>query len=82
MENTNHDLYKESLSAKINRLEMTIKELKGLNSMLIKGQEIDKKRYKEAVSIRDKKIDRLTNTVNSLIDQVNYWKSIVQPLKD
>ena len=82
MENTNQDLYKESLSARINRLEQTIQELKNLNSMLIKGQQIDKRRYKEAVSIRDKKIDRLTNTVNSLIDQVNYWKSIVQPLKD
>tara|TARA_Y100000401_G_scaffold109251_1_gene105306 strand:+ start:873 stop:1121 length:249 start_codon:yes stop_codon:yes gene_type:complete len=74
MENTTQDLYKESVSARINRLEQTIQELKNLNSMLIKGQEIDKRAYKQATEIRDKKINNLEMTVNSLIDQVNYWK--------
>ncbi len=80
MENTTQDLYKESLSARINRLEQTIQELKNLNEMLIKGQSIDKKAYDQAVSIRDKKIDNLTSTCNSLIDQVEYWKSLTLKL--
>ena len=104
MENTTHNLYSESLSAKINRLEQTIEEIKALysykqeeintlqdyilkikqnetkqkieirslkelNTSLINGQEIDKKAYKEAVSIRDKKIDKLKN-------QVDHWKAV------
>ena len=82
MENTQHNLYAESLSAKVNRLEHTIRELKNLNSMLIKGQQIDKKAYKQATEIRDKKIEKQDEIIVSLVDQVNYWKSIVQPLKD
>jgi len=30
MDNTNHNLYTESLSAKVNRLEQTIQELKNI----------------------------------------------------
>ena len=36
MENTKHNLYQESLSAKINRYEQTIQELKTLNNILNK----------------------------------------------
>ena len=90
MENTTHNLFQESLSAKINRYKQTIQELKDINSkrtkniielqkansMLMKGIKIDDRRMKEMISIRDKKIDKLTNTVNSLIDQVEHWKSL------
>ena len=90
MENTTHNLFQESLSAKINRYKQTIQELKNINSkrteniielqkansMLMKGIKIDDRRVKEMISIRDKKIEKLTNTVNSLIDQVEHWKSL------
>ena len=90
MENTNHDLYKESLSAKINRLEQTVQELKDINSkrteeiislqkansMLMKGQQIDARAYKQATSIRDKKIEKQDKTIVSLIDQVEHWKEL------
>ena len=90
MENTTHNLFQESLSAKINRYKQTIQELKDINSkrtkniielqkansMLMKGIKIDDRRVKEMISIRDKKIEKLTNTVNSLIDQVEHWKSL------
>lgn len=36
MENTSQDLYKESVSARINRLEQTIRELKAINRNLSK----------------------------------------------
>ena len=67
MENTKHNLYTESLSAKINRLEQTVRELKNLNDKLIRGQEIDKRAYEQATSIRDKKIENLNNTVAELL---------------
>ena len=90
MENTKQDLFKESLSARINRLEQTVQELKQINSkrteniislqkansMLMRGQEIDNKRYKEATSIRDKKIEKQDKTIVSLIDQVEHWKEL------
>ena len=58
MENTKQDLFKESVSARINRLEQTVQELKQINSkrteeiislqkansMLMRGQEIDNKK--------------------------------------
>ena len=111
MENTTHNLYAESLSAKVNRLEQTIEEIKALysykveeinklnkeievykqnetknkiemrslkelNSSLLKGQEIDKKAYKQATSIRDKRIDKQDKTIVSLVDQVDHWKEL------
>ena len=76
MENTTQDLYKESLSARINRLEQTIQELKKLNTMLIKGQNIDKRAYEQATSIRDKKIDKQDKTIVSLCEQVEHWKDL------
>jgi hypothetical protein len=76
MENIKQDLFKESVSARINRLEQTIQELKNLNSMLMKGIKIDDRRAKEMISIRDKKIDKLNDTVCALGDKVTYWKEL------
>jgi len=76
MENTTQNLYKESVSARINRLEQTIRELKNLNTMLIKGQNIDKRAYEQATSIRDKKIDKQDKTIVSLCEQVEHWKDL------
>ena len=66
MENTKQDLYKESLSARINRLEQTIRELKNLNDMLIKGQEIDRRHSKDLISLRDKKIIKQQEEIDTL----------------
>lgn len=75
-ENTKQDLYKESLSARINRLEQTIQELKNLNSMLMRGIKIDDRRVKEMISMRDKKIENLNNTVCDLTNEVDHWKAV------
>tara|TARA_R100001163_G_scaffold215_2_gene369 strand:- start:15471 stop:15716 length:246 start_codon:yes stop_codon:yes gene_type:complete len=77
-ENTKQDLYKESLSARINRLKQTIQELKKLNSMLIRGINIDDRRAKEMISIRDKKIEKLNNTVCDLTNEVDHWKAVAK----
>ena len=66
MENTKQDLYKESLSARINRLEQTIRELKNLNDILIKGQEIDRRHSKDLISLRDKKIIKQQEEIDTL----------------
>ena len=70
MENTKQDLYKESLSARINRLEQTIRELKNLNDMLIKGQEIDRRHSKDLISLRDKKIIKQQEEIETLQDYI------------
>ena len=74
MENTKHNLFEESLSAKINRLEHTIKELKNLNSMLMKGIKIDNRRTKEMIEIRDKKIERQESEIIELNKELTIIK--------
>ena len=44
--------------------------------MLIKGQNIDKRAYQQATSIRDKKIENQDKTIVSLIEQVEHWKDL------
>ena len=94
MENTKIDLYKESLSAKVNRMEQTIKEVKALYSY--KQEEIDtlqdyileikQNETKQKIEVRSlneeiKTITQESQTIiNSLVDQVDYWKSLALAL--
>lgn len=77
MENTTHNLFEESLPAKINRLEQTIQELKNLNSMLMKGIKIDDRRTKEMIQIRDKKIERQENEIIELNTELTLLKELI-----
>ena len=76
MENTSHNLYQESLSAKINRLEQTIREIQGVykcrqeevDTLQDYILEIKQNETKQKIEIRSLKeeIDRLTNLHNSV----------------
>ena len=70
MESTTHNLYAESLSAKVNRLEQTIEEIKALYGY---RQEEVNKLNKEITAYQQNEIKSKIE-IRSLIEQVNYWK--------
>lgn len=72
MDNTTHNLYAESLSAKVNRLEHTIREL----TQLIQQRQ-NKITHLESINESIKtESKRRTDIIINLTDQVNYWRDL------
>ena len=82
--NTKHNLYTESLSAKINRLTQTIQELKNI---IKQREDLNRTLTNEVIElnelnstlIKGKEIDKRvikdrTDIIINLTDQVNYWQ--------
>lgn len=72
MENTSHDLFKESLSAKINRYEQTIEELKNINRRQLNNiNELGK-----ALEVKAEVEEHLRTEVDELKAEVKHWKEL------